>query len=90
MTSPFSVVRGERYEQKGGLLDSGYYLSGATVQGAMGRRIYLAENLFIAFEGKLTASYARVNIAMGMLKCQTRQSISSSVWGMIFNRLCLM
>jgi hypothetical protein len=65
VTSPFSVVRGERYEQKGGLFDTGYHLSGATLQGAIGRRIYLAENLFIACEGKLTASYARVNIADG-------------------------
>ncbi|HUI45918.1 MAG TPA: hypothetical protein VL122_08075 [Nitrospirota bacterium] len=65
VTSSFSVVRGEKYEQSGGLFDTGYFLSGATIQGAVGRRIYLTENLFLALEGKLTASYARVDIANG-------------------------
>jgi len=65
VTSSFSIVRGESYEQSGGLFDTGYHLSGATMQGAVGRRIYLAENLFLALEGKLTASYARVDIANG-------------------------
>jgi len=65
VTNTFSTVRGEKYEQTGGLFDTGNYLSGATIQGAVGKRIYLTKNLFLALEGKLTASYARVNIANG-------------------------
>jgi hypothetical protein len=57
-------VRG-RSRRDGGGLFGGYFLSGAGAQLAASRRVRLAGPLFVALEGKVTGSWARVPIADG-------------------------
>lgn len=52
-------------EQRGGGFLGGYRLAGATSQLALGGRIPFAPNLWIALEGKLTGSWARVPVSGG-------------------------
>ncbi|HEU4564794.1 MAG TPA: hypothetical protein VFS05_09105 [Gemmatimonadaceae bacterium] len=56
-------VRGR--EQRGGGFLGGYHLAGATTQLALGGRIPFTPNLWLALEGKLTGSWARVPVAGG-------------------------
>jgi hypothetical protein len=60
VTYPHSDIRGRIYSQ-----DSPYRLSGATVQGAAGRRFALTPSFFVGGEAKLTASWARVPVVDG-------------------------
>ena len=46
-------------------MNAGYYLSGPSVQAAVGRTFYVHSQVFFAVEGKVTGSYARVPIADG-------------------------
>jgi len=65
ITNSETIVRGMEKTREGGILNNGYYISGPTAQGAIGKRFYLGKDLFLALEGKLTASYARIDINGG-------------------------
>ena len=65
ITHPETTVRGKALPAGRGLFGGGYYISGVTLQGALGRRFRLGDRLFTSLEGKLTASYARVPVAEG-------------------------
>jgi hypothetical protein len=66
ITHPESTIHGLKFHEKGGTLNNdGYYLSGPTGMVSVGKRWYLFRSLFVQFEGKLTASYARVRVAQG-------------------------
>jgi hypothetical protein len=60
VTYPHSVVRGQEWPQ-----DSGYRLSGVTVQGAAARRFEFGRHFFLSVEGKVTASWARIPVVSG-------------------------
>ena len=60
LTYPHSTIRGKTWPH-----DSGYDLSGATIQGAAARRFDLGKRIFASVEGKLTASWARVPVVDG-------------------------
>ena len=60
LTYPRSTIRGKTWPH-----DSGYDLSGATIQGAAARRFDLGKRIFASVEGKLTASWARVPVVDG-------------------------
>jgi hypothetical protein len=65
---PEATVRGRASSGRGGIIGKGYFLSGVTVQLAVGRRLpdhNDADGLFLEPEAKLTASWARVPIAGG-------------------------
>ena len=65
ISHPESTVRGKSLSWDKGILNKGYYVSGATVQVDVGRRFYFGENLFVTIDGKLTGSYARVPVENG-------------------------
>ena len=65
ITNPATTVRGKQEPREGGFFNLGYFISGPTIQGAIGKRFYLGKDLFLALEGKLTASYARIDINGG-------------------------
>jgi hypothetical protein len=62
---PESTVREQSFDEHGGMLNRGYYISGPTAQAAVGRRFYVHQHVFLAIEGKVTGTYARVPIADG-------------------------
>ena len=65
LTFPYSTVRAKEHSTEGGILDSGYYLSGVTLQVSAGKRFFFSEKVFLALEAKCTTSYARVPIEDG-------------------------
>lgn len=65
ITNPSTIVRGMEESHVGGIFNQGYYISGPTAQVAAGKRFYLMKDLFFAMEGKLTVSYARIDISGG-------------------------
>lgn len=62
---PESTVRDQSFDEHGGMLNRGYYISGPTAQAAVGKRFYIHQHIFFAIEGKLTGSYARTPIEDG-------------------------
>lgn len=62
---PESTIYNQGFDEHGGLLREGYYLSGPTAQAAAGLRFNTSKHIFITVEGKLTGSYARVPVADG-------------------------
>jgi len=57
---PESIIRTLKLnDDKGGFINKGYYLSGATIQIAAEKRWQLNPHIFLGIEAKLTASYAR-------------------------------
>jgi hypothetical protein len=62
---PYSTVRGKAHPNEGGVFDTGYFLSGPTLQAAVEKRFFILEHFFLALEAKLTASYARIPIQDG-------------------------
>jgi hypothetical protein len=64
LAHPESTVRGLEFSGRG-LVGSGYYLSGATLVATLEKRIALADRIYLALDGKVTAAYARVPVAGG-------------------------
>ena len=62
---PEATVRGKPTTGRGGFFDRGYFLSGPTLQLALGRRFPDPHGFFVSAEGKLTASWARLPIRDG-------------------------
>jgi len=62
---PEATVRGKPTTGRGGFFNRGYFLSGPTVQLAVGRRFPDPTGFFVSTEGKLTASLARLPIRGG-------------------------
>lgn len=60
---PETTIRGQKLPWGDGL--NGFYISGPTVQLAIGRKFPLRGGLFAAVEGKWTASYATIPIRDG-------------------------
>ena len=65
VTHPESTVRGRSFDESKGIFGQGFYISGAAIQGAVGKRIFLWKGLFASLEGKITVSYVRVPIVDG-------------------------
>ncbi|MBA7662481.1 hypothetical protein ES703_70510 [subsurface metagenome] len=59
-THPETKIRGEKLPWGDGL--NGFYVSGPTVQLAIGRKFPLRGGLFAVVEGKWTASYATIPV----------------------------
>jgi hypothetical protein len=64
ITNPETTIRG-RSQGHGGILGTGYHISGPVLQIGSGKRLSLWPWLFALLEAKATASYARVPIADG-------------------------
>ena len=64
---PESTVRGQTIDDESGgtLNNGGYYVAGPTSMVSLGRRFYVTRSFFMELEGKVTASYAEVNVANG-------------------------
>jgi hypothetical protein len=65
ITHPESTVRGQSVPDGGGILDAGYFLSGAAVMGTAGKRFSFGDRFFGTLEARLTAAYARPLVAGG-------------------------
>ncbi len=62
---PETTIRGRRHSERKGLLEHGYYLSGPSLQTAVGRRFRISSRLIGVAEGKVCGSYARIPIQDG-------------------------
>lgn len=65
ITHPETTIRGKRFPEEGGILNRGYYVSGPTVQAAVGKQFRIREDFFVPAEGKASASFARIPVADG-------------------------
>jgi len=64
-THPESTIRGNVFDEHKGLLGEGFYFSGVALQAAVGKQAKLWRGLFLALEGKVTASFVQVPIHSG-------------------------
>jgi hypothetical protein len=64
VTFPRTTIRGRRLESGRGFW-GGYFLSGATLVGAVTRRFPLATGLFLSLDGRASATYVKVPVADG-------------------------
>lgn len=62
---PENTVRGKSLDEHRGILSTGYYLAGPTVQAAVGKTFSVSQHVFLALEGKVTGSYSTIPIADG-------------------------
>jgi hypothetical protein len=62
---PESTVRDKEFDEKSGMLDTGYYLAGPVGQVALEKRFFLYRGLFASLEGKWSGSWAHVPINDG-------------------------
>jgi hypothetical protein len=65
VTHPESTVRNKPFDESQGILGQGFYISGGTIQGAIGKQIILWKGLFASIEAKLIVSLVRVPIVDG-------------------------
>lgn len=65
LAHPNTTINGETLFEEGGLLNTGYYLAGPTVETGVEKEFPLSESLAITAEGKFTASYGKVPVAEG-------------------------
>jgi len=65
VTHPESTVRNKPFDESKGIFGEGFYISGGTIQGAIGKQIILWKGLFASIEAKLTVSFVRVPIVDG-------------------------
>lgn len=65
ITSPASIVRGQRKEYGGGLLGTEYFVDGVHLQAGVNRRIHLTQAFFLSADFRLSAGWAEVNVASG-------------------------
>jgi len=65
ISHPESTVREQSFNEHQGIMNKGYYISGPTIQAAVGRKFYMNQHVFFAAEGKFTGAYARIPIEDG-------------------------
>ncbi|AYA35830.1 hypothetical protein D3Y59_01465 [Hymenobacter oligotrophus] len=65
ITHPESTVRGRAFAERGGLLGTGYFLSGPVVEAGVAKRQAIGPRWFVQAEVRATAAYVRVPIADG-------------------------
>lgn len=63
MTHPETQVYGKKFEDNGGV--KGFYISGLSAQGAVEKRWFVTEKVYLSLEAKVTAGYAIVPVAEG-------------------------
>ena len=63
--NPYSKVRGQLRPHSGGPWNSGYLLSGATLQGGLSKQFQLIDRLFVVADSRISISYAQVPISNG-------------------------
>jgi len=68
---PENTVRNQKLSENSGILNKGYYITGPTVQLAVGRKLVRARRFSVMTQGKLTGSYSRVPIANGHAQVTT-------------------
>lgn len=65
LAHPENTVRGKRLNQTGGILESGYYISGPVLNLSLGKQINFSDRLFSNLELKFYPSRAKVPVANG-------------------------
>ncbi len=65
ITHPETTIRNRTLSEERGLFDDGYYISGPTIQVAIGRRFPLSKVFFVTVEAKVTGSYVHIPIEEG-------------------------
>ncbi|AGB42266.1 hypothetical protein Halha_2392 [Halobacteroides halobius DSM 5150] len=68
LAHPQTTIRGKTLFEQGGVLDTGYYIAGPTLQVAVDKKFPVTNRLYIITEGKLTASHAIIPISGGQAK----------------------
>jgi hypothetical protein len=64
VTYPITRVRGETLEEGRGFL-GGYFLSGGNLMASVTRRFPLGERIFLSLDGRVSATYVRIPVALG-------------------------
>jgi hypothetical protein len=62
---PENTVREKSLDEHRGILGTGHYLAGPTVQAAIGKTFSFSQRVFLSVEGKVTGSYATIPIVDG-------------------------
>ena len=65
ISHPETIVRGKSLPEDRGLFGLGYYLSGPALHIAVGKRIFLTEEVLLSIEAKFFASFSSVPIQDG-------------------------
>ncbi|UYZ59501.1 hypothetical protein [Hymenobacter latericus] len=65
ITHPESTVRNKTFPERGGLLGTGYFLSGPVLEVGVAKRYAFAPRWFVQAEARATAAYVRVPIENG-------------------------
>jgi hypothetical protein len=65
VANPYSMVRGQEFVRGGGLMNTGYRLSGVTMEGGLNKQFRLVERLFCSLDTRLSGSWARVPVVGG-------------------------
>ena len=63
--NPYSEIHGQLRGHSGGPSNSGYLLSGGTVQAGLSKQFLLVDRLFLVADGRVSFSYARVPVSNG-------------------------
>jgi hypothetical protein len=63
--NPYSIVRDQLRPHSGGPWNSGYMLSGVTLQGGLSKQFRVVDRLFLVADTRLSLSYARVPVSNG-------------------------
>jgi hypothetical protein len=65
LTHPQTTVRGRRFPERGGVFNSGFYVSGPAMQLGVGERFFFGHRFFVGVEGKATGAFAWIPIEGG-------------------------
>ncbi len=65
LANPYSVIRGQLRDHSGGPWNSGYLLSGGTLQGGLSKQFRVFDRIFVVADSRVSLSYVRVPVANG-------------------------
>ena len=65
LAHPESTIRGKRLDEHEGIFNTGYYISGPTINLGISKHFYFSKKLFLSSEIKTSVSYANVPISDG-------------------------
>ena len=62
---PENIVRNLQLNEKKGLFDSGYYITGPALQGGLVKEIYFTRRIFLLAETKISVAFSKVPVSGG-------------------------
>jgi len=65
LAHPENIVRNMQLDEKKGMLDSGYYLTGPAMQVGLFKELYLTRRFYFLLESKISVAYSKVPVSGG-------------------------